>query len=155
MMAAQATAGFDGLRFDHWQVEHRVDGVVVVTIDRAGQSVNALSQDMLIELGALVERLANRRISDGLARLARRGSTKVPNYVLPSVRAARDAGRGYDLLALAVAGWFRFLRGYDYAGVEVPVEDPRSELTELARRAGVDPRPLLARTESLYAACLI
>ena len=58
MMAAQATAGFDGLRFDHWQVEHRGDGVVVVTIDRAGQAVNALSQDMLIELGALVERLA-------------------------------------------------------------------------------------------------
>src|SRR3954447_15349478 len=58
MMAVQNTAGFDGLRFEHWQVDHRVDGIVVVTIDRAGQSVNALSQDMLIELGALVERLA-------------------------------------------------------------------------------------------------
>jgi 3-hydroxyacyl-CoA dehydrogenase / enoyl-CoA hydratase / 3-hydroxybutyryl-CoA epimerase len=57
MMAAQATAGFDGLRFVHWQVEHHADGVVLVTIDRAGQAVNALSQDMLIELGTLVERL--------------------------------------------------------------------------------------------------
>jgi len=95
----------------------------------------------------LVKRLANRRISDRLARLARRGSTKVPNYVLPSVRAARDAGRSYDLLALAVAGWLRFLRGYGYAGEEVPVEDPRRELPELARSAGVDPRPLLARTD--------
>jgi 3-hydroxyacyl-CoA dehydrogenase/enoyl-CoA hydratase/3-hydroxybutyryl-CoA epimerase len=52
------TAGFDGLRFQHWQVETRADGIVLVTIDRAGQPVNALSQDMLIELGALVERLA-------------------------------------------------------------------------------------------------
>ena len=52
------TAGFDGLRFQHWQVEQRADGIVVVTIDRAGQPVNALSQDMLIELGTLVERLA-------------------------------------------------------------------------------------------------
>jgi 3-hydroxyacyl-CoA dehydrogenase/enoyl-CoA hydratase/3-hydroxybutyryl-CoA epimerase len=52
------TAGFDGLRFQHWQVERRADGIVLVTIDRAGQPVNALSQDMLIELGALVERLA-------------------------------------------------------------------------------------------------
>ncbi|MEO6263529.1 MAG: enoyl-CoA hydratase-related protein, partial [Luteimonas sp.] len=52
------TAGFDGLRFQHWQVESRTDGIVLVTIDRAGQSVNALSQDMLIELGALIERLA-------------------------------------------------------------------------------------------------
>jgi 3-hydroxyacyl-CoA dehydrogenase/enoyl-CoA hydratase/3-hydroxybutyryl-CoA epimerase len=58
MMAGQKTAGFDGLRFEHWQVESRADGVVVVTIDRAGQSVNALSQDMLIELGTLVERIA-------------------------------------------------------------------------------------------------
>jgi 3-hydroxyacyl-CoA dehydrogenase/enoyl-CoA hydratase/3-hydroxybutyryl-CoA epimerase len=51
-------AGFDGLRFRHWQVESRGDGVVVVTIDRSGQSVNALSQDMLIELDTLLERLA-------------------------------------------------------------------------------------------------
>ena len=51
-------AGFDGLRFQHWQVEVRADGVALVTIDRAGQAVNALSQDMLIELEALLERLA-------------------------------------------------------------------------------------------------
>ena len=50
-------AGLDGLRFQHWQVESRPDGVVLVTIDRAGQSVNALSQDMLIEFGQLLERL--------------------------------------------------------------------------------------------------
>ncbi|MEO6138619.1 MAG: enoyl-CoA hydratase-related protein, partial [Luteimonas sp.] len=52
------TAGFDGLRFQHWQVEQRADGIMMVSIDRAGQPVNALSQEMLIELGALVERLA-------------------------------------------------------------------------------------------------
>ncbi|HVR80546.1 MAG TPA: 3-hydroxyacyl-CoA dehydrogenase NAD-binding domain-containing protein [Luteimonas sp.] len=50
-------AGLDGLRFQHWQVESRTDGVVLVTIDRAGQSINALSQDMLIEFGQLLERL--------------------------------------------------------------------------------------------------
>ncbi|HEY9400881.1 MAG TPA: 3-hydroxyacyl-CoA dehydrogenase NAD-binding domain-containing protein [Luteimonas sp.] len=58
MTAGLKTAGLDGLRFAHWQVESRDDGIVVVTIDRAGQPVNALSQDMLIELGALIERLA-------------------------------------------------------------------------------------------------
>jgi 3-hydroxyacyl-CoA dehydrogenase/enoyl-CoA hydratase/3-hydroxybutyryl-CoA epimerase len=51
-------AGFAGLRFRHWQVEARADGIVVVTIDRGGQAVNALSQDMLVELGDLLERLA-------------------------------------------------------------------------------------------------
>ena len=31
---ARMIAGFDGLRFRHWQVEPRGDGMVVVTIDR-------------------------------------------------------------------------------------------------------------------------
>ncbi|HSR66022.1 MAG TPA: 3-hydroxyacyl-CoA dehydrogenase NAD-binding domain-containing protein [Xanthomonadaceae bacterium] len=52
------TAEFAGLRFAHWQVESRGEGIVVVTLDRAGEPVNALSQDVLIELGTLVERLA-------------------------------------------------------------------------------------------------
>ena len=57
MTAGRMIAGLDGLRFQHWQVESRGDGVVIVTIDRGGQPVNALSQDMLIEFGELLERL--------------------------------------------------------------------------------------------------
>ena len=49
---------FDGLRFRHWRLEARADGVIVVAIDREGQAVNALSQAMLLELDALLERLA-------------------------------------------------------------------------------------------------
>jgi len=51
-------AGLDGLRFEHWQMEQREDGVLVLSLDRAGQSVNTFSQDVLIELDALLERLA-------------------------------------------------------------------------------------------------
>ena len=51
-------AGLDGLRFSHWQAEQREDGIVVLTFDRAGESVNTFAQDVLIELDALVERLA-------------------------------------------------------------------------------------------------
>jgi len=51
-------AGFDGLRFSHWVPEIRDDGVVVLSFDRAGTSVNAFSQDALIELGDLIERIA-------------------------------------------------------------------------------------------------
>jgi fructuronate reductase/mannitol 2-dehydrogenase len=79
--------------------------------------------------------------------LCRRGSTKIPNYLLPSIRAARDEGRPHDLLTLAVAGWIRFLRGYDYAGESVPVEGPRMHLVQVAEDAGADPRPLLADHE--------
>lgn len=51
------TAGFDGLRFAHWQSEWRDDGVVVLSLDRAGESVNSLSQAVLDELSLIVQRL--------------------------------------------------------------------------------------------------
>src|SRR3546814_18093606 len=51
-------AGLDGLRFSHWQAEQREDGIVVLTFDRAGESVNTFAPDVLIELEALLERLS-------------------------------------------------------------------------------------------------
>src|SRR5678816_2196792 len=49
---------FEGLRFRHWRTERERDGVVVLTLDREGSSVNSLGRDVLDELGAIVERLA-------------------------------------------------------------------------------------------------
>lgn len=51
-------AGLDGLRFRHWQAELRDDGIVVLAFDREGESVNTLAQEVLLELDALLERLA-------------------------------------------------------------------------------------------------
>ncbi|MCY7354022.1 MAG: enoyl-CoA hydratase/isomerase family protein [Lysobacter sp.] len=51
-------AGLDGLRFSHWQAAQRDDGIVVLGLDRANESVNSLAQDVLLELDALLERLA-------------------------------------------------------------------------------------------------
>jgi fructuronate reductase/mannitol 2-dehydrogenase len=92
---------------------------------------------------SLLKRLANPEIADQLTRLCRRGSTKVPSYLLPSITEALAAGRTVPLLTLAVAGWFRYLQGEDYAGNPIAIEGPRQELIELARRDGADPRPLL------------
>src|SRR3712207_6687721 len=101
-----------------------------------------------VDLGAyqatLLDRLANPRMADQLARLSRRGSTKIPNYLLPSVRAAMEAGTPHRLLCVAVAGWLRFPRGHDYAGEEVPVQGPRTDLGPIAQEAGGDAAPLLA-----------
>ena len=52
------TGRLDGLRLQHWQAEPRPDGALVLALDRAGTSVNTLSQDVLLELGEIVERLA-------------------------------------------------------------------------------------------------
>ena len=51
-------SGFDGLRFNHWHTELREDGIAVLSLDRKDSPVNAMSQDVLLELGDIVERLA-------------------------------------------------------------------------------------------------
>ena len=100
----------------------------------------------------LLKRFANPRISDRLARLCGRGSTKMPAYLLPSLTAARAEGRPATLLTLAVAGWCRYLRGYDLQGHHIDIKDVRFEqLQPLAARLDGDLRPLL-RERSVFGA---
>ncbi len=49
---------FEGLRFRHWRPEPDADGVLVLTLDRQGESANSLGREVLEELGSLVERIA-------------------------------------------------------------------------------------------------
>jgi len=100
---------------------------------------------------SLLHRFANPAIGNQLTRLTRRGSTKMPNYLLPSLFAARAEGRPHALLTLAVAGWIRYLEGTDEAGQPIEVQDQLADrLQELARSGGTDPRPLLGE-RSLFA----
>jgi fructuronate reductase/mannitol 2-dehydrogenase len=95
-----------------------------------------------------LRRFDNPAMADSLARLCRRGSVKMPSYLLPSLREAREQGRPYSLLAVAVAAWLRYLRGTDLAGRTIEIEDPLADrLHALARSAGDDPRPLLNQYE--------
>ena len=57
-MAASAASGFDGLRLRHWKPQRRDDDVLVLAFDREGESVNAFSQDVLLELADVLERIA-------------------------------------------------------------------------------------------------
>ncbi|OBA83695.1 mannitol dehydrogenase [Mycobacterium sp. 1164966.3] len=92
----------------------------------------------------LLTRLGNPRLSDQLSRLARRGSTKMASFLLPSLHEAIAQDRPHTLLMLALAGWVRYLRGYDLDGGPIHVEDPESGLlTKLATMGGNNPRPLL------------
>ncbi|MDO1528712.1 3-hydroxyacyl-CoA dehydrogenase NAD-binding domain-containing protein [Fulvimonas sp. R45] len=49
---------FEGLRFNHWKTNLDDDGIVTLAVDRAGSGVNAISREVLDELGQIVERLA-------------------------------------------------------------------------------------------------
>jgi 3-hydroxyacyl-CoA dehydrogenase/enoyl-CoA hydratase/3-hydroxybutyryl-CoA epimerase len=49
---------FEGLRPQHCHADLREDGIVVITLDRAGKPVNAMAQALIDELGQLIERIA-------------------------------------------------------------------------------------------------
>jgi len=47
----------------------------------------------------------------------------VPAYLLPSLHDALAQNRPAELLTLAVAGWFRYLRAVDLDGAPITVVD--------------------------------
>lgn len=49
------------------------------------------------------------------------------SYLLPSLVEARTQGRPHALLTMALAAWLRYLRGYDFDGRPLSVEDPRAQ----------------------------
>ena len=96
----------------------------------------------------LLTRFANPTIKDQVTRICLDGSSKVPKFLLPSLHEALAVGGPTILLTLALAGWFRYLRGEDEQGRPYAIDDPRAdELQALARQGGTDPRPLLALTD--------
>jgi mannitol-1-phosphate/altronate dehydrogenase len=52
--------------------------------------------------------------------------TKVPAYLLPSLHDALAQNHPAELLTLAVAGWFRYLRAVDLDGAPITVVDARA-----------------------------
>jgi mannitol-1-phosphate/altronate dehydrogenase len=92
-----------------------------------------------------LDRFSNPAVGDALSRLCRRGSVKMPSYLLPSLHDALARGGPHDLLVLSVAAWMRYLRGTDLSGTRLDVDDPLAdELQRLAREGGDDPGPLLS-----------
>ena len=64
------------------------------------------------------------------------GSQKLPQRLLDSVRDRLAVDAPIDRLALAIAGWIRFLRGVDENGEVHPIDDPlRDALATLLAQA--------------------
>jgi fructuronate reductase len=82
---------------------------------------------------ALVTRFGNPALPHRTQQIAMDGSQKLPQRLLGTVRDNLSADRRIDLLALAVAGWMRYVSGRDEAGRAIEVSDPLAE--EFARIA--------------------
>ena len=95
---------------------------------------------------ALVQRFGNPALPHRTQQIAMDGSQKLPQRLLGTVRDNLAAGRPIDLLALAVAGWMRYVGGVDERGREITVADPLAgEFERIAagasrRSRGIGPR---------------
>ncbi len=85
---------------------------------------------------ALLLRFANRGIRHKTAQIAMDGSQKLPQRLVSTLVAATRQGGETRCLALAVAGWMRYVSGIDEAGRDIDVVDPMAaRLRAIARRA--------------------
>lgn len=101
---------------------------------------------------ALVERFRNPALPHRTQQIAMDGSQKLPQRLLGTVRDNLAAGRSIELLALAVAGWMRYVGGLDESGREIKVSDPlAAELARIAAAHRGDPARLAAGLLSLSA----
>jgi fructuronate reductase len=101
--------------------------------------------DVAAYQSALVERFSNPALPHRTQQIAMDGSQKLPQRLLGTVRDNLGAGRSIDLLALAVAGWMRYVSGVDEAGRPIKVSDPMAgEFARLAAAQRGNP-PALAR----------
>ena len=94
--------------------------------------------DLDAYIGAVLTRFHNPAIEHRLSQIAWDGSQKLPIRLLTTIAEALEAGRPFERLALAVAGWMAFVRGRSRAGE--PITDPLAErLTGIGLRCDGDP----------------
>ncbi|TGD71737.1 mannitol dehydrogenase family protein [Mangrovimicrobium sediminis] len=80
----------------------------------------------------LAQRFANPALMHRTYQIAQDGSQKIPQRWLASVRDLADQGHPTPILALAVAGWIRYLQGRRDDGHPFEVDDPLREQLQAA-----------------------
>ena len=100
--------------------------------------------DLQAYLQLILERFANPKIGDTIARLCFDGSNRQPKFVLPSTRDRVQAGASVTGLALESALWCRYWGGLSEGGQDMQPEDSQADrLRTLAERSKTEPLAFL------------
>ncbi|HEX2286994.1 MAG TPA: mannitol dehydrogenase family protein [Mycobacterium sp.] len=96
----------------------------------------------------LIERFANPGVKDTIARLCFGSSDRIPQWLLPVVRANLATGGPVRLSAATVASWARYAEGVDEQGEPIDVQDQLADtLVPLARSQHDNPTAFIENTE--------
>ncbi len=122
-----ADPGFAGLIDDLWRFE------IIPTVPQPE------GEDLLAYCASLKTRYLNPAIRHRTWQIAMDGSQKLPQRLLGTIRDNLAAGRAVSRLALAVAGWMRYVGGVDETGAAIDVKDPLAAMLRAAFDAGKTP----------------
>jgi len=86
----------------------------------------------------LIERYSNPALRHRTWQIAMDGSQKLPQRLLDSVRWHRVHGSRFDLLALGIAAWMRYVSGVDEQGATIDVSDPLLSVIQQAVESSDD-----------------
>jgi mannitol 2-dehydrogenase len=84
----------------------------------------------------LVGRFSNPATRDRTSRVCMDGSSKLPTFILPSVRDQLRRGGSIRLLGFVVASWCRYLAGRDERGRTIEIDDPLGARLQGAAKRG-------------------
>jgi len=104
------------------------------------------SVDLAAYRANLLERFADPGLAHRTWQIAMDGSQKLPPRLLTPIRERMAKGQSFDCLALAVAGWMRYVTGVDDAGHAIEVVDPQAaHLRRIADEVGPHAEVLVDR----------
>lgn len=112
--------------------EHFLQAARQLMLAEQAPTLSIQGVDLEAYADSLIARYQNRAIKHRTWQIATDGSQKLPQRWLDSIRWHLKNGSDFELLALGVAGWMRYVSGVDEQGEAIVINDPLKD--EIARR---------------------
>ncbi|MCX8956488.1 mannitol dehydrogenase family protein [Erwinia psidii] len=111
---------------------HFVQAARQLMLDEQAPTLRTKNVDLTAYADSLIARYKNRAIKHRTHQIATDGTQKLPQRWLDSLRWHLNNGSDFELLALGVAGWMRYVSGVDEQGKRIEINDPLQQaLTRL------------------------
>ncbi|CAH6173785.1 mannitol dehydrogenase family protein [Citrobacter koseri] len=104
--------------------EHFRHAARALMLEEQAPTLNVTGVDLTRYADMLIARYSNTGLRHRTWQIAMDGSQKLPQRMLDSVRWHLVHHHRFDLLALGVAGWMRYVGGVDEQGNRIDVSDP-------------------------------
>ncbi|MCW2480695.1 mannitol dehydrogenase family protein [Candidatus Symbiopectobacterium sp. NZEC135] len=121
---------------DCMQDEALVSAAHHLMLQEQAPTLRTQGVDLAAYADALLQRYRNRALKHRTWQIAMDGSQKLPQRMLDSIRWHLAHGSRFDMLALGVAGWMRYVGGVDEQGNAIDISDPlRDVLADVVRNS--------------------